>query len=136
MDEVLNARKRYLQVINKKETNQNFLAYMVNVAKAQVNWTILCYRTISSILHIILCFSFIKQWDKNCFHQGAAEKISLKREETELPEVETQKSETLEQEMTIWRRNSIFIYTNYLLKYIKVQYNEPVFQNISVEQSF
>ncbi|XP_043511974.1 intraflagellar transport protein 80 homolog isoform X3 [Frieseomelitta varia] len=67
LDEVLNARKRYLQVINKKETNQNFLAYMANVAKAQ----------------------------------EAAEKISLKREETELPEVEIQKSETPEQEMTI-----------------------------------
>ncbi|XP_017875268.1 intraflagellar transport protein 80 homolog isoform X2 [Ceratina calcarata] len=34
LDEVLNARKEYLQVINKKETNQSFLAYMANVAKA------------------------------------------------------------------------------------------------------
>ncbi|OAD57910.1 Intraflagellar transport protein 80 like protein [Eufriesea mexicana] len=36
LDEVLNARKKYLQVINKKETNQSFLAYMANIAKAQV----------------------------------------------------------------------------------------------------
>lgn len=34
LDEVLSARKKYLQVINKKETNQSFLAYMANVAKA------------------------------------------------------------------------------------------------------
>ena len=37
LDEVLNARKEYLRVINKKETNQNFLEYMANVAKTQVN---------------------------------------------------------------------------------------------------
>ncbi|PBC33240.1 Intraflagellar transport protein [Apis cerana cerana] len=35
LDEVLNTRKKYLQVINKKETNQSFLAYMANVAKTQ-----------------------------------------------------------------------------------------------------
>lgn len=35
-DEVLNTRRKYLQVINKEETNQSFLAYMANVAKAQV----------------------------------------------------------------------------------------------------
>ena len=36
-DEVLNARRKYLQVINKEETNQSFLAYVANVAKSQVN---------------------------------------------------------------------------------------------------
>ena len=35
-DEVLDTRRKYLQVINKEETNQSFLAYMANVAKAQV----------------------------------------------------------------------------------------------------
>ncbi|CAK9811983.1 Intraflagellar transport protein 80 homolog [Anthophora quadrimaculata] len=35
LDEVLNARKKYLHVINKKETNQSFLAYITNVAKNQ-----------------------------------------------------------------------------------------------------
>ncbi|KOC63788.1 Intraflagellar transport protein 80 like protein [Habropoda laboriosa] len=35
LDEVLNARRKYLNVINKKETNQSFLAYMTNVAKSQ-----------------------------------------------------------------------------------------------------
>ena len=34
-DEVLETRRKYLQVINKEETNQSFLAYMANVAKAQ-----------------------------------------------------------------------------------------------------
>ncbi|XP_054006433.1 intraflagellar transport protein 80 homolog isoform X2 [Hylaeus anthracinus] len=34
-EEVLNARKKYLQVINKDETNQSFLAYLANVAKSQ-----------------------------------------------------------------------------------------------------
>ncbi|XP_029033851.1 intraflagellar transport protein 80 homolog isoform X2 [Osmia bicornis bicornis] len=34
-DEVLNARRKYLQVINKEETNQSFLAYVANVAKSQ-----------------------------------------------------------------------------------------------------
>ncbi|XP_076387112.1 intraflagellar transport protein Oseg5 isoform X4 [Megachile rotundata] len=34
-DEVLNTRKKYLQVIKKEETNQSFLAYMANVAKSQ-----------------------------------------------------------------------------------------------------
>ncbi|XP_076675332.1 intraflagellar transport protein Oseg5 isoform X3 [Andrena cerasifolii] len=33
--EVLDTRRKYLQVINKEETNQSFLAYMANVAKAQ-----------------------------------------------------------------------------------------------------
>ncbi|CAK9809405.1 Intraflagellar transport protein 80 homolog [Anthophora plagiata] len=35
LDEVLSARKKYLHVINKKETNQSFLAYITNVAKNQ-----------------------------------------------------------------------------------------------------
>ncbi|XP_043253953.1 intraflagellar transport protein 80 homolog [Colletes gigas] len=34
-EEVLRARKEYLQVINKEETNQSFLAYMATIAKAQ-----------------------------------------------------------------------------------------------------
>ncbi|XP_060811530.1 intraflagellar transport protein 80 homolog isoform X3 [Bombus pascuorum] len=71
LDEVLNARKEYLRVINKKETNQNFLEYMANVAKTQT---------------------------KN-FHQEATEKVPFKRDEIELPEAEIQKNETTKQEM-------------------------------------
>ncbi|XP_076755715.1 intraflagellar transport protein Oseg5 [Xylocopa sonorina] len=67
LDEVLNARKKYLEVIKKKETNQSFLAYMTNVAKAQ----------------------------------EATEENFLKQDEDELPEMEVQKSELLNEEMHI-----------------------------------
>ncbi|XP_033323231.1 intraflagellar transport protein Oseg5 isoform X1 [Megalopta genalis] len=75
-EEVLYARKKYLEVINKEETNQSFLAYIATVTKVQE----------------------LNEKQNNQVHQGTVER-TVSREEPEFLEPEVTHREMSEQEV-------------------------------------
>ena len=50
VNEVLRARKRYLEILDKKEVNQSFLAVQSNIAKSQAKRVLVASIVVSNII--------------------------------------------------------------------------------------